>query len=183
MSEPWYAAIRKLRPATGEKWRAYVERSGLTHLDELITLDWYLCPAVLGYTDDYRPYVADERYYCWYFTDLAFLERELAGMAGMGDVADLAGADEWRLLCVYLNPEALPDAPAPFRFVGYDLVEAATGISALTNGGGWPELDTAELSANGLLSSHGRAIELQALLKRAYPHVHEANCDVWAIFA
>jgi len=64
-----------------------------------------------------------------------------------------------------------------------DLVEAATGVSALSNCGGWPRVfANGELSANGLIADHARALEIQAALPLACQGEHHAICDVWAVF-
>ena len=34
----------------------------------------------------------------------------------------------------------------------------------------------------GLLTSHARALEVQARLRQTHPHEPHGNCHVWAIF-
>jgi hypothetical protein len=78
---------------------------------------------------------------------------------------------------------ASPGGPVAFEFWGYDLVEGMTGVSALTNCGGFPDVfDNRELSCKGLLTSHARAMDVQSKLKANYPDEPHANCHVWAIF-
>ena len=98
----------------------------------------------------------------------------------------LAGVPACRLLCVFRNPSSVVDLPSgvsAFAFRGHDLIEVGGGVSALVNCGGFPEaFDNAELSAEGLIRSHGRALAVQAGLRAHYPDAHHADCDVWAVF-
>lgn len=172
---PWFIALRKFGPADGDKWTDYVKWSGLSQLDELISLDSMLCPTLLpDIEDDYWPHIVNEDFCLHFFTDLAFLRRQ---------VADLAGG---RILCVTRNPESPPVLPAElnsFSLIGYDLLDEGAGTSALSNCGGWPGiLDNSELSPKGLIESHARALQLRELLAHRYPQESHAQCDVWAIF-
>jgi hypothetical protein len=66
--------------------------------------------------------------------------------------------------------------------LGYDLVDVEGGASALTNCGGYPDVFAdRELSPKGLLTSHGRALQVQAELRTKHPGEHHADCHVWAI--
>lgn len=172
---PWFIATKTFGPADGDKWTDYVKWSGLSQLDELISLDSMLCPTLLpDIKDDYWPHIVNEDFCLHFFTDLAFLRRQVAGLAG------------GRILCVTRNPEKPPVLPAEvsgFSLVGYDLLDGGAGISALSNCGGWPGiLDNSELSPKGLIESHARALHLRELLARRYPQEPHAQCDVWAIF-
>jgi hypothetical protein len=156
-------------------WEGYVASSGLTQLDEVVSLDHLLCPAILPeIKDEYWPYVVAEDYMGHFFLDLEFLLKQLP--------ADR----EFNLLCVYRNP-ASPPPPyrghVEFEFLGYDLVEVnGGGISALTNCGGFPDVfANSELSSKGLLASYDRACQVQAELRAKHPEEHHADCDVWAI--
>jgi len=108
-----------------------------------------------------------------YFTDLDFLKNQVATL------------ENFNLLCVFRNPTChFEKSPTDaFDFVGYDLVEAQTGISALTNCGGFPEaFSNSELSPRGLLEDFGRALEVKDRLSSRYPDDPHANCDLWAIY-
>jgi hypothetical protein len=111
-----------------------------------------------------------------FFVDLEFL------------IARVHDVSACNLLAVYKNPPSpapAPSAPSPFRFafVGYDLVDTHGLASALTNCGGFPDVfDNAEISSKGLLTSHDRAVEVQAELRRRYPDEPHANCHIWAVF-
>jgi hypothetical protein len=173
MMTPWFIATKKF-DKSDRRWKKYIAWSRLTQLEELVSLDQSLCPTVLPDTKaDYWPHIVNENYVIDFFTDLAYL-RVLT-----------AGIERKNLLCVFRDPPTQPDSEAPeaFEFVGYDLVEAPTGISALTNCGGFPDVfANSELSEKGLLTSHIRSLEVQIELRRCHPDEPHANCHLWAIF-
>ena len=172
---PWYIATETFTPDKGDVWTKYVDWSGLTHLDEVVSLDPMLCPTVLPeLKDEYWPHVVNEDFMLSFFVDLEFLLNEISGM------------DELNLLCVYRDPTSPPElgaGPVGFDFLGYDLVDVQASASALTNCGGFPDIfDNTELSSKGLLTSYARAFDVQSQLRARYPDESHANCHVWAIF-
>jgi hypothetical protein len=172
--QPWYIATKTFTSRGGGSWQTYVAWSGLTQLDEVVSLDRMLCPTLLPeIRDEYWPHIVNEDFMLNFFVDLEFL------------LAQLSGTGERNLLCVYRNP---PTPPRPcigsvkFEFLGYDLVDVESGVSALTNCGGFPDVfDNAELSSKGLLTSHLRALQVQSELRRRHPEEPHANCHVWAV--
>ena len=173
--QPWYIAAETFTPRRGEAWRNYVAWSGLTQLDEVVSLDSILCPTVLPeIKDDYRPHIVNENFMLPYFVDLEFL------------IGEIAGIPERNLLCVYRNPPGPPPpcaGPLSFELLGYDLVDVQGGVSALTNCGGFPDVfDNRELSSKGLLTSYDRALVVQSELRRKHPEEHHADCHLWAVF-
>ena len=173
--QPWFIATEQFGPGKGSAWENYRSWSGLCQADEIVSLDSMLCPTVLSeIKDEYWPYIVNEDFMLNFFTDLAFLRRQLTAI------------EDRNLLCVYRNPTehpALPQALGRFEFVGYDLVDVQGGASALTNCGGFPDvLDITELNSRGLLTRLPRAREIQEELRKKYPEAHHANCHVWAIF-
>ena len=177
MTSPWFIAVERFGPDQANAWANYIDWSKLTQLDELVSLDSMLCPPALKIIlEDYRPHIVNENYLSDYFTNLDFLRSELASK----------NVENARLLCVYRSPSTVPLLPSDlqtFRFRGFDLVEAASGTSALTNCGGWPELDNSELSKCGLIEDHKRALQLQKILKKNHPEELHADCDLWAIYS
>jgi hypothetical protein len=172
--EPWYIATETFT-SRHETWANYIAFSGLSQLDEVVSLDGALCGTLLPETkDEYWPHIVNEEFMLNFFVDLDFLLAQLPEVA------------ERNLLCVYRNPSNEPQAPAGpvnFELLGYDLVEGMTGISALTNCGGFPDVfDNSELSSKGLLTSHARALEVQSELRARYPGDPHAFCHLWAIF-
>jgi hypothetical protein len=173
--QPWYIATEPFNPSKGESWTKYVVWSGLTQLDEVVSLDSMLCPTLLpDIKDDYWSHIVNEDFMLDFFVNLDFLLGQLPAVA------------ERNLLCVYRNPPRPPGPPVVpqrFKFLGYDLVDVMAGVSALTNCGGFPDVfDSGELSSKGLLTSHTRAYEVQSDLRAKYPDEPHANCHVWAIF-
>ena len=70
-----------------------------------------------------------------------------------------------------------------FEFCGFDPIEQQTGISALTNCGGFDKAFlSGDLSDCGLLVDHARAIAVRQLLLAEYPEEPHACCRIWAIW-
>jgi hypothetical protein len=173
--KPLYIATETFTPRDGEAWTKYIAWSGLSQLDEIVSLDSMLCRTLLPETrDEYWPHIVNEDFMLDYFVDLEFL------------LANLPDTAERNLLCVYRNPPnepSSPRGPVSFEFLGYDLVDVMGGVSALTNCGGFPDVfDNGELSSKGLLTSHARAFEVQSQLRAKHPDEPHANCHLWAIF-
>lgn len=170
-----YIATDKFGPSDSVGWKGYIEWSGLTQLNELVTLDSMLCPRSPNeMKDSYWPHVVNENFMLDFFVDLDFLLSELA------DTRDL------NILGVIRRPsEDVSFLAWPgFTFLGYDLMDHDVGNSALTNCGGFPEaFANSELSSVGLIPDFGRAVEVQRTLRsKYYPPEHHADCDLWAIF-
>jgi hypothetical protein len=157
----------------GAAWEKYVARSGLMHLDEIVSLDPMLCPTLLPeIKDKYWPHIDNEDFMLNFFVDLDFF------------LDQISGTGEGNLLCVYRNPDSPPSYKGriTFEFLDYDLVDVHGSASALTNCGGFPDVfGNNELSSKGLLTSHGRAFKVQADLRAKHPEEHHADCHVWAI--
>lgn len=173
--QPWFIATERCTSRAGEAWEKYVAWSGLRHLDEVVSLDPMLCPTLLPkIKDDYWPHIVNEDFMLKFFVDLDFLLKQISGIG------------ERNLLCVYRNPASPPPpytGSINFEFLGYDLVDVHGSASALTNCGGFPDVfENGELSSNGLLTSHGRAFQVQVDLRAKHPEEHHADCHVWAIF-
>lgn len=171
----WYIAVEKFGPEKGDEWNDYIQWSGLHHLIELVSLDYQLCPPILDKTKiEYWPYIVNSDLLLHYFTDLNFLRSELKK----------SEKRNYSLLSVIRNPYQTNFKAIEtnnFCFLGFDLVEHDSGISALSNCGGWPELDNAKLSNCGLMTNYQHAKLLQNELKCNYPQEPHANCDIWAI--
>jgi hypothetical protein len=173
--QPWFTATARFDPnINAQEWERYVAGSGLTQLEEVVTLDTLLCPPVLREVKPtYWPHIANEDYMLQFFTSLEFL---------LGEVAEIPSKN---VLCVFRNPETAPVPPKQisWSFIGYDLVDVFGGNSALTNCGGFPKsFSDSELNSKGLLSSRERAYEVQHSLRREYGDEPHADCHVWAIF-
>ncbi|MDH4241116.1 MAG: hypothetical protein OEW48_16275 [Phycisphaerae bacterium] len=175
MVKPWFIAVEKFGPESGETWRKYIEYSGLNQLKEVVSLDDGLCPEVIKELSDqdWQHNVAED-YVCFYFRDLDYLLQKVADYSNINILATISDP---KVDCKDLFQDER------FEFVGYDLVEVHGGTSALTNCGGFKKaFENVELSEVGLISSLKRAREIQHMLKQHYPEEHHANCDVWAIW-
>ena len=134
-----------------------------------------LCPYVIKELEDEDwNHNIHEDYLLDFFRDLEYLQKRTDGIVPCS------------ILAAVRNPQAeCKDAfPNPhFRFKGYDLLELGTGISALTDCGGFPlAFRNDELSTVGLIREFPRALEIQASLLEHYPDEHHANCEVWALW-
>jgi len=169
-----YVARRSFGPHS-ENWSGYLDFSRLSLLREVITLDTMLCPSIvteLSDADWQHNVVVDYR--GDYFTDFDYLVRRVRSV------------DHCNLLAVVKRPaegQVVQPPRAGFVFRGFDLIEAETGISALTNCGGFDRAFTNdELKEVGLLTNLERATDVQKTLRAEYPDEHHARCDVWAIW-
>ncbi len=173
---PCFIATEKFSPSSRDTWAKYIQWSGLSQLDEVVSLDPMLCPSLLQtIKDEYWPHIVNEDFLLNYFVDLDFLIAQLK----------LLKPNDFNLLCVARDPDGqLPTqvGAVAFEFLGYDLVDTTGSASALTNCGGFPlAFSNNELSPKGLLPNFGRAVEVQANLRSHYPQEHHADCHVWAI--
>lgn len=144
--------------------------------NEIVTLDGLLCPAIFRGppTEEGWNYLVLHDIPKTFFDDLDYL---------LGQVED---ETEYQILAVVREPtqsDVLGFTDERFDFKGYDLVEDETGISALTNCGGFPlAFSDGELSECGLVPDFENAYRIRDLLKQQYPDEHHANCAVWAIW-
>ena len=152
---PWYIATEKFT-SRHDAWANYIAWSGLSQLDEVVSLDSMLCGRLLPETkDDYWPYIVNEDFMLDFFVDLEFL------LARLPDTA------ERNLLCVYRNPPnepSSPSGPVNFEFVGYDLVDVNLSRACLRGAiaveGKAPRRAPRELSPVGDIQSGGIVVLL-----------------------
>ena len=175
MGMPYFIAVEKFSPHSGQAWQEYIAWSGLNHLREVVSLDILLCaPVVDELTAEDWNYNVQENYLTDYFHDLDYLLRRVDTF------------DHINILAVLLNPESDARhlwADDRFEFLGYDLIERTTGVSALTNCGGFDQaFANDDLSPVGLLTAYDDACTVQNLLKMHYPDDPHADCDLWAIW-
>ena len=169
-----YTARGRFGPWDGESWRKYIEWSRLSQLAEVLS-DGVLCPSLVDVDcDEDWSHNINESFLLHCFWDLAYLRKKIP-----------AGT-EFNLVAVARNPAEEPTnwQPQPdFVYLGSDLIEAATGVSALTNCGGFPDVfDNSEISPLGLIPGWHRAVEIQSALAKAHPEEPHARCDVWTIW-
>ena len=96
--------------------------------------------------------------------------------------------DEYQYLAVIIDPPAEKNRELSdderFEFVGYDLVEEFSFISAITDCGGDFEeaIDYSKLNEYGIISDYEFALETQKLLEEKYPDEEHAYCDIVEIW-
>lgn len=173
-----YRASARFTPDLGETWSSYVAWSKLPHLEEVVGLDSILNPSLV---DDYSAgdwdhlVLVDHLFGC--FGDFESLRNRVR------DVFDPT-LHQW--LAVVREPAAEDLArfeEEGFQFAGFELLEDASAISALTNCGGFEGAFTAEdLCPNGLLPDLHRAREVRARLKDLSPEEDHADCVIWAVW-
>jgi hypothetical protein len=174
MSQPLFIAVEPFDPSDGENWRKYFRWAEIPALREVITLDLALCPRLITKIKrEDRDHNVNENRLAQYFYDLAYLQKRVANISRK------------HILGVYRNPEMHIEQPPAinFNFVGYDLIEEATQISALTNCGGFPEtFSKNELNCFGLIDTFDRAAEIHHDLPERNPSEPHAKCELYAIW-
>ena len=171
---PLFKATARFDPSDGDRWKNYFEWAKIPALCEVVSLDGILCP-VLGHDltdEDWNHNVqADFRLHYFYHLDY-LLDRTFAYVRR-------------NILGLYRNPDAHIETPpaAGFVFVGYDLIEESTQISAVCNCGGFPEsFSNDELNRYGLLDDFNRACIVKHSLATLNPDEHHAQCEMYAIW-
>ena len=175
MTEPLFIATERFDLSDGEKWRKYFEWAKIPALKEVVSLDTCLCGhLVKEFLDEDWKHIVCEDFRLSYFKDLDYLLKRVQN------------EKRRNLLGLYRNPLGhISTSPSnrEFDFVGYDLIEDATQISALTNCGGFPEaFSNEELNSHGLISQFERASEVKRLLIEKYPEEAHADCEMYAIW-
>ena len=175
MVTPLFIANERFDAADGEKWSKYLEWSKIPHLAEIVSLDLSLCPRLItNFSDEDWNHIVCEDFRLGYFYHLDYLKQRVQDMTRVN------------ILGVYRNSEThitTPPASAPFSFIGYDLIEEQTQISALTNCGGFSDVfRNDELNRFGLLEGFSRAKVIRRHLVECYPNEPHANCELYALW-
>jgi hypothetical protein len=175
MDTPLFIATGRFDHTDGEKWANYCRWAKIPGLIEVVSLDGILCPHLITeiQNEDWQHIVCED-FRLDYFYDLDYLKRRLQNVPRRN------------ILGLYRNPVThIVCAPAPdnFDFVGYDLIEEQTQISALTNCGGFPDVFlNDELNSVGLIEGFNRAREIRRVLSERHPKEHHAQCEMYAIW-
>ena len=175
MSTPLFIATERFDASDGDRWEKYCRWVGIPRLVEIVSLDCMLCPRLINEPrgEDWR-HVVNEDFRLDYFLHLDYLKQRIKDVKRRN------------LLGVYRNPEShieSPPAPEDCEFVGYELIEESTQISALNNCGGFPDVfANAELNQFGLMQDFQRASEVRRLLAERHPNEHHAQCELYAIW-
>lgn len=99
------------------------------------------------------------------------------------DDLEAAKKDAQQIVAVIIRPDIVPNRMvehAGFTFCGYDLVEHATGISAITNcGADWGDAIHYEtLNEYGLISDYRQAVTTQLDLAEQFTDENHAYCEI-----
>lgn len=175
MVQPLFIATERFDPSDREKWQKYFEWAKIPALTEVVSLDCLLCPNLIGeiLPEDWE-HIVNADFRLNYFYHLDYL---------LNRVSDKPRRN---ILGLYRNPNAhipTPPATGKFEFMGYDLIEEQTQISALTNCGGFPDVfANHELNSCGLLAQFERTNKVKTLLSQKHPEEPHAQCEMYAIW-
>lgn len=170
--EIWYTA-RRCFNTTLLDWQLYVKGSRLHHLTEVVSLDSILNSTVFDLDLNSEDLVIDENIITSFCKTLDVL---LEGTQEM---------EHFNLLAVVKAPAAqkATELESHFEFIGYDLIEMRTEISALTNCGGFDETFLPEdLNSYGLISDYEEAIIIQKNLLLNNPLEDHADCALFEVW-
>jgi hypothetical protein len=175
MIEPLFIATERFDPSDEEKWQKYFDWAKIPALKEVVGLDGSLCkPVTEELLDEDWNHIVNADFQLRYFYHLDYLLNRVQAVKRRN------------ILGLYQNPEThIIKAPATedFRFMGYDLIEEQTHISALTNCGGFPDaFSNEELNSYGLISKFERASEVKRLLLEKHTEEPHADCEMYAIW-
>jgi hypothetical protein len=173
--ETLFKVTERFDPSDGSRWESYYAWAKIPQLVEVVSLDTMLCHHLLEeILDEDWGYIVNESYRSSYFLDLKYLLQRVQGI------------DRKNILGLYRNPGHHVDnfpSPERFRFLGYDLIEEQTQISALTNCGGFPDVfENGELNSLGLIEGFDRASAIQQLLAKQHPEEPHAQCELYAVW-
>jgi hypothetical protein len=170
-----FRICERFDPGSGQTWINYLKWSGLAHFNEVVGLDCSLCPSVISELSSVdRDHIVYAEHLFAVFDDQRYLLSRcpLTERSQLLAVSREASVDDVHAF-----------QPKGFTFKGYDLIEEATCISALTNCGGFERVfSPRELSNEGLIRDHKRAYTVRDLLHNEYPDEPHADCQVWAIW-
>ena len=173
-----FIATEAFDPSDGEKWLSYCQWAKIPGLTEIVSLDCMLCRHLVHDADERLnedwEHIVCENFRLDYFYDLDYLLQRVQNVKRRN------------ILGLYRNSDVhIPSPPAgrDFIFMGYDLIEEETQISALNNCGGFSDVfANSKLNSYGLITDFGRAAEIRRLLVQYHPDEHHAHCELYAIW-
>jgi hypothetical protein len=170
-----YIATERFDPSDIERWKEYCDWAKIPGLVEVVSLDSLLCPRLITELkeEDWQHNVCED-FRLDYFYHLDYLLERVAHVSRRN------------VLGLYRNPDVFavePPGTGEFVFMGHDLIEDETQISALTNCGGFPDVfSNEELNGYGLIGDFARASEVRRLLAERHPEEHHARCELYAVW-
>jgi len=106
-----------------------------------------------------------------------------SGLSERADSGCFSQETSWDSIGIPRLIQFAAPAQGDFKFVGYDLIEEQTQISALTNCGGFPDVfSNNELNRFGLIDRFHRACPVRRLLAGRHPEEPHAQCELYAIW-
>jgi len=175
MSGPYFLAAERFDPSDGKSWQSYVDFAKIPGLNEVVSLDGMLCPRLIKelQAEDWN-HNFHEDFRCHYFADLDYLVRRVSNFPRRNILAVFRNS---------ISPASIDPSIGDFKFAGHDLIEDGTGISALTNCGGFPDVfGNDELNCFGLIESFEKACTIRRLLAEKHPEEAHAQCELYAIW-
>lgn len=160
-------------------WEKYIEFSGLTQTEEIVSLDCSLNDSVFKFDSssekdwEFALTIPDNSNFTDCYSNLDYV------------LSKTKDTKEFNLLAVCFQPTTSCNnfAVDNFTFIGYDLLDQSHGNSALTNCGGSPDVFAdSELNKFGLVDSYERAVKIQADLFATCPDEYHSDTNLWAIW-
>ena len=155
MTTPLFIATERFDPSDGEKWQKYCEWAKIRGLVEVVSLDAMLCKHLVNeLQDEDWHHNVKEDFRLGYFYHLDYLTQRIQDIPRK--------KTSWDYIEIRRFISQRLQRPGDFGFVGYDLIEEETQISALTNCGGFPDVfGNEELNRFGLVCNFDRACEVK----------------------
>lgn len=158
-------------------WEKYIEWSKLTHLTEVVSLDYSLNELLVepdyNNGDDWAFFYVSGMYDTALFTSLDYVLKKAKKK------------EKFNLLAVIVEPNQdcqnieLDD----YTFIGYDLLDKYFEHSALTNCGGYDETFLpSDLNTYGLIDDYTKAYDIHKRLLENNPNEGHADTNVIAIW-
>lgn len=158
-------------------WDGYIEWSQLTHVREIVSLDYMLNKDLVQ--PDYDDAYDWEQIHVFGLMQTGlYTTREYV-------LRRMTKTDVFNLLTVVIEPnqECRNMEIEDYDFMGYDLVDQDFGNSALTNCGGFAEtFQPDDLNDKGLFDSYDTAYDVKHRLLKNNPNEFHADTNVIAIW-
>lgn len=170
---PMFTACQKFNPQCGDSWSGYIEWSGFSHIDELVSTDSILCPSLIeNLVDEDWNFNIPEDNLAYFFRDYEYLKQRIS--------YDPA---RHNLLAITIRPTQTPDSIDGFEFCGYDILDSDDSISVLTNCGQFPSIYSADdLNRFGLVTDLDRVMKISETIRATNADDHHCcDCRVWGI--
>lgn len=169
-----YKISKRFDESNGQTWENYKVWKSIK-AERVISLDVGLCPGVIEKitTEDFKHRVYIEEFHDA-FDSISWILQKVGQKKS-----------NWQILAIQRIDSNNHKATlsGEFNFIGYDLIEIQTSISAITNCDGFDLAYSAvDLNINGLISDICNANKIASMLKEKYPNSNHADVTIWAIW-